>query len=99
MLQDNLETPSPAQAQTMQLRYTTMHGMLLRESGRTTPISLGACERDFGTEVFEQVMSSNGAWVDVPMAIPPMHRFAGHEEKLQGVTTAPARIITRRPAV
>ena len=50
----------PESAAPTQLRYTTQHGMLKREDGKTTPISLGACERDFGTEVFEVVMTSNG---------------------------------------
>jgi hypothetical protein len=59
-----LEAPPPSTF--TQLRYSTAPGLLKREDGKTMPISLGACERDFGTEVFEGVMSRIGQWIDVP---------------------------------
>ena len=49
----------------VQLRYTPVHGPLVRSDGKTQPIALDDIERLYGEYLLDEVMSNPGRWVDV----------------------------------
>jgi hypothetical protein len=56
---------SKSQPVDVQIRYTTMHGALLRADGHTRPAGLDEIEALFGEYVLNTMMEKYGRWIDI----------------------------------
>lgn len=75
-------------ASDVQLRYTTLHGPLLRSDGRTAPTTLDDIERLFGEYVLNSVLENQDRWVDVttPQGVGVSAKVNGRDYAIHVVT-------------
>jgi hypothetical protein len=62
----------PASSSPVELHYSTLLGPIVRESGKSRPISLDAIARDHGARAVDLIMEQPGHWVGIePGTTPP----------------------------
>src|SRR5689334_6786603 len=55
----------PVSSSPCELCFTFLHGPILRESGKSRPVSLDAVARDFGQREVDRMLEQPGAWIGI----------------------------------
>jgi len=55
----------PASSSPVELCFTFLHGPIIREAGKSRPVSLDAIARDHGARAVDQMLEAPGQWVGI----------------------------------